>query len=262
MEPVTAVLLERQREAANLRPMLTGSILVHAAGIALLLIAPARFMRARDTAPRTVMTISLGGGAPGPRTGGMTPLSGRPVQTAAPAPDVKQRAPITPPAAKTPEMVLPNKSKTARPAPKDVIKAAPEDARGRTATRGAEVKAGTALAQTGSNFTGIGGLASGGQGGVGGYLDVGNFCCPDYIETMKDLIFRNWNARQGVSAQNMVKFTIQRDGTLTDIEVEQRSEYPMVDLASERALRLTARLPPLPAAFPNSTLTVHLRFQY
>jgi hypothetical protein len=36
----------------------------------------------------------------------------------------------------------------------------------------------------------------------------------------------------------------------------------VLDLAAQRALQMLRQLPPLPAAYPNSTLTVYLRFDY
>ena len=98
--------------------------------------------------------------------------------------------------------------------------------------------------------------------GAGSYLDVQNFCCPDYLVTMLQLIQGNWNARQQVSGETMVMFRIQRDGRLTDIELERSSGYPALDLTAQRALFLTQRVPPLPSAFPDDHLTVHLRFEY
>jgi TonB family protein len=59
-----------------------------------------------------------------------------------------------------------------------------------------------------------------------------------------------------------VKFTIRRDGVLETIELERSTGYPIADLAAQRAVILTKQLPPLPAAFPNPTLTVHLHFDY
>ena len=44
---------------------------------------------------------------------------------------------------------------------------------------------GTAVAETGAQGQGFG-LSSGG-GGDGGYLDVANFCCPEYLATMRRL---------------------------------------------------------------------------
>ena len=57
-----------------------------------------------------------------------------------------------------------------------------------------------------------------------------------------------------------MKFTIQRDGRLTDVELEQSSGYFALDQTAQRALLLTRQLPPLPAQFPETTLTVHLNF--
>jgi len=65
-----------------------------------------------------------------------------------------------------------------------------------------------------------------------------------------------------VGGATVVKFTIQRDGTLSDIESERSSGYSSLDLNARRAVQITRQLPPLPAAFPNPTLTVHLNFQY
>jgi outer membrane biosynthesis protein TonB len=49
---------------------------------------------------------------------------------------------------------------------------------------------------------------------------------------------------------------------ISDIVLERSSGFAALDLESQRALSLTRQLPPLPAQFPDSTLTVHLSFQY
>ena len=94
------------------------------------------------------------------------------------------------------------------------------------------------------------------------YLDVKNFCCPDYLVTMLQLIQSRWNAVQQVTGEAVVVFRIQRDGRLTDIELERSSGYPALDLTAQRALFQTQRVPPLPSAFPDDHLTVHLKFEY
>jgi len=58
-----------------------------------------------------------------------------------------------------------------------------------------------------------------------------------------------------------VKFTIARDGTIQAGLVERPSGFLALDNSALRAVQVT-RLPPLPAAFPNSSLTVHMRFDY
>jgi outer membrane biosynthesis protein TonB len=60
----------------------------------------------------------------------------------------------------------------------------------------------------------------------------------------------------------MMKFTILRSGQITEIETEQSSNVFALDQASQRALYLTTRLQPLPSAFPDDHLTVHLSFEY
>jgi TonB family protein len=257
---VTDVLRDRMHEPAGLQKMVVVSVVVHAALIAAMVIVPASLFPHGAETPATVMTISLGGGE-GPRNGGMTALGGRPVQTTAP-PEAKREA-VRPPAAKTPEMTMPVlKAKPAKPAPPSTpVKEAPDEARGRTPTRGAETSAGSAIAETGARGQGFG-LSTGGGAGSGSTLDVANFCCPDYLIQMIDRIRSNWVQRTEVPGTNVVKFTIQRDGKIVDISLEKSSGYQNIDLSSQRALFVTKTLNPLPAQFPNATLTVHLNFEY
>jgi TonB family protein len=79
---------------------------------------------------------------------------------------------------------------------------------------------------------------------------------------MLQLIQRNWNSKQQVAGQAIVKFTIQRDGRITDVEVERPSGLFALDQTAQRALLLTRQLPPLPAQYTESDLTVHLIFRY
>jgi TonB family protein len=55
---------------------------------------------------------------------------------------------------------------------------------------------------------------------------------------------------------------IRRDGRIADTVVEQSSGGEALDSAAERAVALTRELPPLPGAYPDTTLTIHLRFEY
>ncbi len=257
MDVVTTILLERGRHTGSLRNTAAVSLLVHLAVAGLIVVVPTRWGMRRNETPEAVMTISLGG-APGPRAGGMTPMGGRPVQVAQPPPPTARPQPVRPPAEKVPEMTMP--TKPGPKAPAKPVRAAPAEARGRTPTTGPVEQPGSTVAETGARGVGFG-LTTGG-GGVGGYLDVGSFCCPDYLATMLQLIQRNWSSKQGVPGDNVVRFTIQRDGTLTDVDILQPSGYAALDLASRRALLMTRALPPLPQAFPNHTLTVRLTFNY
>jgi TonB family protein len=142
------------------------------------------------------------------------------------------------------------------------VKQAPDDARGRTPTRGAKTSPGNSIAETGVRGQGFG-LSTGGGPGTGSSLDiVGEFCCPGYVATMVDRIRSTWQQNQGASGQCIIKFTIQRDGSLMDYVVEKPSGSTPLDLAALRAVAVTKTLPPLPGEYPNPTLTVHLNFKY
>lgn len=249
MDAVSPILAERAREPQGLRNMWILSFVVHAVATAMLLMMPTPSLE--DDSLKNVMTISLGG-APGVPTGGMTNTSARTAE-ASPAPE---KASPAPPAAKVPEMVLPTKKEPLKPTPS---KAAP-DAKARPVPKALEATQGDARIETTAKGAGFG-LSTGGSGATG-YLDVANFCCPEYLSTMIQLIQRNWNGKQNVAGVTRIKYTIQRDGRLTDVQLEQSSGYFALDQAAQRALILTRQLPPLPAQFPEPTLTVHLNFSY
>ncbi len=250
-ESVSDIIAARSQEPKGLAAIVAWSVLAHVLLVAFLVYMPATWRGETDEGPRTVMTISLAG-APGPRSGGMTQMGGRTVQEVAPPEPVKRAE--TPPAAKVPEMVLP--TKTVRPQPKQ----APKDAAGRTPTRSAEPQEGPARAETGARGQGFGLTTSGGAG-TGVQLDVGNFCCPEYLEQMIRSIQQNWQSTQGVAGAVVMKFTIARGGTIESVQVERPSGFVAHELAAQRALLLT-RLQELPPQFPNPTLTVHMRFEY
>ena len=116
---------------------------------------------------------------------------------------------------------------------------------------------------TGGAAIPFGGLAQGGGGGAGGVqLDVKNFCCPEYLTQMIQKIRRNWNANQGAGGQPIIKFVIRRDGMLTNVELEKSSGQALLDLEARRAVHKTMQLPPLPREFPDSSLTIHLTFDF
>lgn len=264
MEAVTAVLIDRERGGRGLSPMVACSVALHVlVGVAVVL-GPARWLPASASrAPKVIMSVSLGGGR-GPDNGGVNPLGGRPIQQVTTAPQTRLQ-PVRPPAEKTPQMTVPAPAakaparvpKSLPPAPE--VKAAPEGARGRVPTTGPEEKFGSSFAETGVSGLGLG-LSTGGAG-IGGDLDVGSFCCPDYLATMARRIKENWNYRQGIAGTTVMRFTILRDGRIMDIGVEQSAGY-VLDLTAQRALQSLRQLPPLPAAYPNATLTVYLKFDY
>jgi TonB family protein len=258
---VTDVLRDRLEPPAGLQRMITLSLVAHGVFAAALLFAPGSLFNRQPPELRTVMNISLEGSA-GPSSGGLNAESGRATQTVVPKEELKKPDSYLPPAAVKPDMVISNKVVT-KPSktPPVVAKEAPDQARGRTPTRGTEITKGQALTYTGAKGQGFG-LSTGGGAGSGSYLDVADFCCPEYIATMVDRIRGAWQQPSGSAGTVIVKFTIQRDGRLTDPLIEQRSSSTVADNAALRAVIVTKTLNALPPQYPNPTLGVHLSFKY
>lgn len=256
---VSDVLRDRMHEPSGLSGMLSLSIGFHALLAATLVFAPGGLLQQKRN-PATIMTITLGGSGTGPDSpGGMTSIGGRAVQEVKP-PDAPREA-LRPPAAKAPEMTMPVPNARPAKAASPTVKQAPDDARGRTPSKGAQPAFGSTSADTGVRGQGFG-LTTGGGAGSGSSLDVADFCCPEYLQTMIVRIRQAWTSNQGTSGQTLVKFTIQRNGALTGAEIERASGNPVLDNAALRAVLTTRTLPPLPDAFTNPSLTVHLNFQY
>jgi periplasmic protein TonB len=253
-ESVTDIIVARSRQSDGLQTMLLWSAAGHVVVMAFLLVSGTAIV---EEPQEPVMTISLGG-APGPQTGGLTQMGARAVQEQAP-PEVPARPALTAPAPTPPKMTLPDPQ--AKPRPQTKPQQAPAEATARKANTGPRPTEGNAVAETpvirGQGF----GISS--SGGVGGpvQVDVANFCCPDYLAQLVTSIQRSWDNNQGVVGSTTLKFTIARDGSIQAPQVERPSGFIALDNSAMRALQIT-RLPPLPAAFQNPTLTVHMRFDY
>jgi TonB family protein len=247
----TEVILARAAGPDRLRPMIVASVGAHLICLTLLIVS-ARF--STPPTPVTRMVINLGGGAPGPRTGGMTQIGGRPVQEVAPTPPRQ----TPPPARETSRNAIPEPRSKPRPqsrrAPAESVAAAP--------SAGEEIREGTTPVETRARGTGFGLSSAGGGSGDSVQLDVGDFCCPEYIRQMSDVIKGKWQQNQGRSGLSVVRFTIRRDGAIEKVGIERSSGYYPLDAAAQRAVLTTAQLPPLPAEFTNPTLTVYLTFRY
>lgn len=240
MNEVTDVIVARSHQDDRFNSMLIGSVALHIGIAAFLILGPAGWRVNNQEAPKTVMTISLGG-TPGPRAGGMTPIAGRAIPETVKPPEPKKPVEIAPPP--RPQMTLP--SKNVRPEPRRAQE---------------EPRPGSTRTETGARGTGFG-LTTGGGAGTGVQLDVANFCCPEYIEQMVTLVQQNWQRNQGVAGSTLMKFTITRRGSIEGVVVERPSGFVALDYAAQRALLLT-RLPELPPQYPNPTLGIHVTFDY
>jgi TonB family protein len=258
MDAVTEVLLDRSSDVQKLSRMVMVSLLVHGTLLTAIAVVPRLLPSQAAPPPEHVIDIAVSG--PEGPIQGRNAMAGKEIQQA--VPDVAKPKNDAPPALIKPEMV--ESVKTAKPEPKAIPKPEPKtevpQLHGRTPTQGTEVKAGAARVDTNGAAKPFAGLATGG-GMDSAYTDISDFCCPEYLMTLKRLIYSNWNQRQGQEGSNVIKFVIHRDGSITDVSVDQ-SANPFLNLASQRALAQTHSLPPLPAAYPNDRLTVFLAFQY
>lgn len=256
-EAVSDVLAGRAREADGLSRMVLYSFGAHVLLVAVVALLPRGWLSPRVEQPQNIITISFAG-SPGQDTGGGTQVAARPVQAVAPP---EQRQPFAlPPATKPPEMVE-NTPKPTAPRPR-VEKPAEKSSTRKPAT-GEEIRSGASRVDTRGVAVPFGGLStSGGEGLQAQTLGLENFCCPDYVQTMLQSIRRNWREDQGASGKVVVRYTIRRDGMLTNIEVTQPSGNFLLDQESRRAVITTARLPPLPAQYTEQNLTIHLTFEY
>lgn len=89
-----------------------------------------------------------------------------------------------------------------------------------------------------------------------------------YAQSMVSKIRVNWYAnmpqliRTGIGGVVTVRFTIQRNGRITDITLLKSSGHPPYDFAARKAIELSSPLNPLPADFPNPDERVTAMFYY
>jgi TonB family protein len=118
-------------------------------------------------------------------------------------------------------------------------------------------------------------LGQPGGGGEKGYAESGPisfesqwFDWGEYAEGMVRRIRVNWDAnmpqliRTGMKGHLTIRFTIHRDGHLTDVTILQGSGVPPYDFAAKKAIELSSPLSPLPKEFPNETERVTCMFFY
>ena len=119
------------------------------------------------------------------------------------------------------------------------------------------------------------GVDLGGQGGEKGFAESGPLSFEsqwydwgDYAQSMVSRIRVNWynNMPQliqtGLKGVVTIRFTIHRDGSITDVTIINSSGIPPYDFAAKKAIELSSPLNPLPKDFPNPTERVTAMFFY
>lgn len=251
MDAVGDILAERDRSDIPWGMGASLAVLLHVGLGAILVISalhrPSNFVQPRAVAVRLVQAGTLKGGPPA-----------APVAPAAePVPEkpkiVKPVVEEPPPPPSSKALLLPSKEKEKKPAPAP----APQ-------SKSAPREAPAAPASAPSSQPGTGGQAgSGGNVGVGGAtFDQPDFHYSYYVERMLVTIGLNWfKPAESVPISPMIRFRIEKDGTISDPQVERSSGLPYVDRAALRAVMASSPLPPLPQEFAGRYLGVHLIFE-
>jgi TonB family protein len=90
----------------------------------------------------------------------------------------------------------------------------------------------------------------------------------DYAQSMVSRIRVNWynNMPQliqtGLKGVVTIRFTILRDGSITEVTMLSSSGLPPYDFAAKKAIELSSPLNPLPKDFPNPSERVTCMFFY
>ena len=90
----------------------------------------------------------------------------------------------------------------------------------------------------------------------------------EYAQSMVSRIRVNWYnnmpvlIRTGIKGVVTIRFTIHRNGRITDVVMLSSSGHPPYDFAAGKAIELSSPLNPLPGDFPNSTERVTAMFYY
>lgn len=272
MREVNGVLAERARRNgrnAEARSLLA-ALALHGLLLAVVLLAP----RLKSPPPplefvpvQIIPAQALGVRRPAPPRRQTPPA---PAETPAPEPK-EEAAPPKPepaddvPALPDPESEKKRKPETPKPKPPETARPAPD--KGPSSHKGAkgeEGVSGTAPGETGDQLGRRGGpqgnpLGTTSFGSEVGSLDNPDFTYAYYLDRLLSLIDARWerpNMGSGIKA--VIFFRIGRDGSMTDLQVEQSSGYNSFDLAALRAVQNAAPFPPLPRAYKHQDLGVHL----
>jgi TonB family protein len=226
---VLGTVVTRPREPDGLRTMMIVSTVAHAAAITALVAAP-RVLGPRHSAEAV--------GSTGPVWADLTAAPSEPRFQATQPPQLPQPVQARPARPKLDEMVENAPTVTPKPAGQ------------------------TPWSSSNPSTSGEGDLSTRVLPGMtAGHANI-DVCDPEYLGQMVVLIHRNWQQNQNVGGKPIVRFAIQRDGTLTAITLRQPSGYPGLDLAAMRAVTLTRAIPPLPACYPHPHYAMNLTFEY
>jgi len=266
-------ILERRSRRESRRPevvSLAAAAALHGIALALVLVLP------RLTPPPPPLSfvpvqiipaqaLGVRRPAPRPKAEKPTPLKPEPAEEPEPpAPEPPKPKPQPEPERPTPKPAkeevpaLPEKPDKKKPEPK------PEKPRPAAAGTGSN-PAGTAQQGDPNGEAGRRGAPTGNPLGTTAFgsqiagLDNPDFKFGYYIDQLLSAIDSKWvRPPLGNEVKAIISFRIQRDGSLTDLQVAQSSGYNSFDLAALRAVQNASPFAPLPRAYRNDSLGVTL----
>jgi protein TonB len=241
MDPVTKILIARERARPRLLPWVVIAVIMHAG------VAAATYLVGRRAASRPVQ---------------LPVVSVKIVRPQIPS----RRQPSTGPERRATQVPQPTQPpSTAVPEPEPVATTPPKEEAPRAsadAMRAADSAATPAPTPPPARPAGGGGGLSVGEN-VGGDIPgiPADFHFTYYIERMLALIESRWykpSVPPGTRAR--VGFVILKSGRVEGIRLEESSGISSFDRAALRAMYAANPLPPLPPAYGKPSLTVHLSF--
>jgi TonB family protein len=96
-------------------------------------------------------------------------------------------------------------------------------------------------------------------------LDAEDFPFAHYISRMRRKIAASWRVPEGSQGEDRlcrIYFRVHRDGSVSDVAVEESSGLFMFDQSAQRAVVQAAPMPPLPREYTDAWLGVHFSFAY
>ncbi len=260
---VDRVLAQRLRLQARPRwaGSLTAALALHVLGAAVFLLLPRVFHRPPEPLEFVPVYVlpAAALGTPNPRPAAPPPREPEPVpEKAPPEPEPKPETPEDVP-------VLPTKQPEKK-APAPEPRPAPREETRRPAREPAADDPAAARGERGSGASGERrGSPEGSRSGTtafGGSEIVGvdpDFTYGYYLDRLLSLIDANWHRPPvGDGVKAVVFFRIEKDGSVTGLEVQQSSGMNAFDLAALRAVQYAAPFPRLPASYRHPSLGVNL----
>ena len=271
-------ILERRARLSGQRPAtasVVGAVLLHGVALALFLLLP--HLTPPPPPPSFVPVTILPAQALGVRRPASRPKP--PVEKPAPEPEKpapepepepepeREEAPVLPEETKKPEKPKPEPTprETAPKPAEPTRRPQPPKPSPPSETPPSQNPSGTAAQGTPEGEAGRRGDATGNPLGTTAFgsaiagLDNPDFKFGYYIDQLLGAIDAKWaRPNMGGDVRAIVSFRIQRNGSLTDLEVAESSGYNSFDLAALRAVQNASPFPPLPRGYKHDSLGVRL----